>query len=110
MSKLSTKTKAICEAAIMVALALALDQLRLYRLPNGGSITIAVMPLVFFAVRYGVGWGFLAGFVFGGLNYIIGLSSAIDWTTIICDYFLAFGLQGQGAVAYTNLRAHETDT
>lgn len=97
MSKLSNKTKAICEAAIMVALALALGNLRLYRLPNGGSITIAILPLVFFAVRYGLGWGFLAGFVYGGLDYIVGLSSAIDWTTIICDYFLAYGLLGLGA-------------
>ncbi|MBD5162286.1 MAG: ECF transporter S component [Oscillibacter sp.] len=97
MSKLSNKTRAICEAAVLVALALVLDQLRLYRLPSGGSITIAIMPLVFFAIRYGAGWGFLAGFVFGGLNYIVGLSSAIDWTTIICDYFLAFGLLGLGA-------------
>ena len=62
MSKLSNRTRAICEAAVMVALALVLDQLRLYRLPNGGSITIAIMPLVFFAIRYGAGWGFLAGF------------------------------------------------
>ena len=94
---MNQKTKMLCEAAVMVALALVLDQLRLYRLPNGGSITIAILPLVFFAVRYGPGWGFLAGFVFGGLNYIVGLSSAIDWTTIICDYFLAFGLLGLGA-------------
>ena len=81
----------------MVALAVVLGQLRLYRLPNGGSITIAILPLVFFAIRYGVGWGFLAGFAYGGLDYFLGLSSAIDWTTIICDYFLAYGLLGLGA-------------
>lgn len=97
MSKLSVRTKAICEAAIMVALAYALGNLRLYRLPDGGSITLAIMPLIFFAIRYGAGWGFLAGFVYGGLDYLIGLSSAIDWTTIICDYFLAYGLLGLGA-------------
>ena len=100
MSQLSTRTKAVCEAAVMVALALALGNLRLYRLPNGGSITLAILPLVFFAIRYGVGWGFLAGFVYGGLDYIVGLSSAIDWTTIICDYFLAYGLLGLGAGAF----------
>ena len=33
--------------------------LRLHRLPDGGSITIAILPLVFFAVRYGPGWGFI---------------------------------------------------
>ena len=94
---MSQRTKAICEGAIMVALALILGQLRLYRLPNGGSITIAILPLVFFAVRYGLGWGFLAGFAYGGLDYIVGSGIAIDWTTIICDYFLAYGLLGLGA-------------
>ena len=97
MSKLSNRTKMICEAAMMVAIALVLGNLRLYRYPNGGSVTLAMLPLVFFAIRYGAGWGSLAGFVYGGLDYIIGLSSAIDWTTILCDYFLAYGALGLGA-------------
>ena len=97
MSKLSGKTKIICEAAIMVALALVLGNLRLYRYPNGGSITLSIFPLIFFAIRHGAGWGFLAGFVYGGLDYILGFPSAIDWTTIVCDYFLAYGAAGLGA-------------
>ena len=95
MSKLSGKTKIICEAAIMVALALVLGNLRLYRYPNGGSITLSIFPLIFFAIRHGAGWGFLAGFVYGGLDYILGFPSAIDWTTIVCDYFLAYGAAGR---------------
>lgn len=94
---MSQKTKTLCEGAVMVALAIILGMLRLYRLPDGGSITIAILPLVFFAVRYGPAWGFLAGFAYGGLDYIIGSGIAIDWTTIICDYFLAYGLLGLGA-------------
>lgn len=101
---MNKKTKALCEGAIMVALALILGMIRLYRLPDGGSITIAILPLVFFAVRYGVGWGFLAGFVYGGLDYIIGQGMAIDWTTIICDYFLAYGLLGLGAGLFKGRR------
>ena len=88
----------------MVAIALVLGNLRLYRYPNGGSITLAMMPLVFFAVRYGAGWGFLAGFAYGGLDYMIGLSSAVDWTTIICDYFLAYGALGLGAGLFKGRR------
>ncbi len=87
----------VVEAAMMVALAVLLDYLVLYRLPDGGSITLKMVPIVFFAVRYGCGWGFLVGLIFGGLNYIVGNGIAIDWTTIICDYFLAFGLLGFGA-------------
>ena len=90
------RTKALCEAAIMVAVALILEMIVLYKLPNGGSVTLSPLPIILFALRYGVSWGAMAGFVFGGLNYIMG-GSAIDWTTIIFDYFLAFSMLGLGA-------------
>ena len=38
-----------------------------------------------------------AGFVFGTVTYLIGNKFSIDWTTIICDYFLAFTALGFGA-------------
>ena len=101
---MSQKTKALCEGAIMVALALILGMLRLYRLPDGGSITLSILPLTFFALRYGSGWGFLAGFAFGGLDYILNYGIAIDWTTILCDYFLAYGLLGLGAGLFKGRR------
>ena len=104
MSKLSAKTKALCEAAVMAALAVILGMLRLYRLPDGGSITIAILPLVFFAVRYGPGWGFLAGFAYGGLDYIVGQGIASDWTSLVCDYFVAYGLLGLGAGLFKGRR------
>lgn len=97
------KTKAICEAAILVALSLILELIVLYRLPSGGSVTLSALPIVFFGVRWGAGWGAMAGFVFGGLNYIMG-GTAIDWTTIICDYFLAFSMLGLGAGLFKGRR------
>ena len=102
---MSQKTKAICEGAVMVALALILGMLRLDRLPDGGSITIAILPLAFFAIRHGPGWGFLAGFAFGGLDYVLNYGIAIDWTTILCDYFLAYGLLGLGAGLFRGRRS-----
>ncbi len=99
---MNKNVKALCEAAIMVALALVLDLLKGIlpgQLPNGGSLfNIAMLPIVLFAIRHGPGWGAMAGFVFGGLSYLLGLdSAAIDWTTILCDYFLAFTMLGVGA-------------
>ena len=44
-------------------------------------------------LRLGAG----AGFVFGTVTYLIGNKFSIDWTTIICDYFLAFTALGFGA-------------
>ena len=99
--QMNKSVKALCEAAIMIASALGIDLLKDVlpgQLPNGGSLlNVSMLPIVFFAIRYGAGWGAMAGFVFGTLNYVIGNGIAIDWTTIICDYRLAFTLLGLGA-------------
>ena len=93
---MNRKTKTLCEAAILIALSVALEMITLYKLPNGGSVTLSMVPIILFAVRNGCAWGAMAGFVFGGINYMMG-GMAIDWTTIICDYFIAFSMLGFGA-------------
>lgn len=100
---MNRKTKTLCEASIFIALALVLETISLYKLPNGGSVTLSAVPLVLFAVRSGCGWGAMAGFVFGGINYMMG-GRAIDWATIICDYFLAFAMLGFGAGLFRKKR------
>lgn len=96
------KVRALTEAAMMIAMALVLNILKdvipLGQLPNGGSLlNVSMMPIVLYGVRYGFGWGAMAGFIFGGLNYFVGNGISIDWTTILCDYFLAFMMLGLGA-------------
>ena len=93
----NTKTKMLCEAAIFIAMAEILSLIKLYEFPNGGSITLEMLPIILFAARYGCGWGSLAGLVYGTITYLIGNKFSIDWTTIICDYFLAFVALGFGA-------------
>ena len=39
----------------MVALAQILSYLKLMELPNGGSLTPAMFPIILFAVRWGLG-------------------------------------------------------
>ena len=93
----NSKTRIICEAAIFIAMAEILSLIKLYEFPNGGSIDLGMLPIILFAARHGCGWGSLAGLVFGTLDYLIGSKFSIDWTTIICDYFLAFTALGFGA-------------
>ena len=62
--------RCLCEAAILVALAQVLSYIKLMELPNGGSLTPAMFPLLLFAVRWGVKPGLLAGFAFGLLQLI----------------------------------------
>ena len=94
---LHASIKLICEAAIMMALAQILSYIKLFEFPNGGSIDCAMVPIILFAVRYGVGWGTGVGFVYGALQYFFANGISIDWTTIICDYFIAYAALGLGA-------------
>ena len=94
---MNKNVKALCEAAVMIAIAQILGQIPMGRLPNGGSIAIIALPIILFGVRYGVAWGGMAGFVCGFLDYVIGSGIAIDWTTMICDYLIAFAMIGVGA-------------
>lgn len=53
----NNKTRTLCEAAIFIAMAEILSFIKLYEFPNGGSVTLEMLPIILFAVRYGCGWG-----------------------------------------------------
>ena len=91
------RIRALTEGAIMVALAFVLSFVKLYELPNGGSLTPAMFPILFFSLRWGLGRGLTAGFVFGLLQLIFDGAYAWGWQSMILDYLLAFtplGLAG----------------
>lgn len=97
MKKSRFTLRALCEAAVLIALAQILSYIRFYRFPNGGSVDCAMLPIILFSVRWGCGWGAGAGFVYGLLQYFLGNGLAIDWTSIIADYLVAYTLLGFGA-------------
>jgi thiamine transporter len=74
----------------MLALALVLNALKLYQFPNGGSIDLAMIPIFFFALRWGCGWGLLEGFLFGLLQMFIDGAVAWGWQSLLLDYLVAF--------------------
>ena len=91
------RVRCIAEAAIMVALAQALSYIKLMQLPNGGSLTPAMFPIVLFAIRWGWKHGLLASFAFGLLQLIFDGAYAWGWPSMLLDYLVAFtplGLAG----------------
>lgn len=84
----------LCEGAIMVAIAQILSYIKLWEMPWGGSIVLAMVPIILFSVRWGLGSGLLAGFVFGVLQFMFDGGVAIGWQSIIGDYLLAFTVLG----------------
>ena len=78
----------------MVALAQILAYLKLYELPQGGSITLAMVPIFFFAVRWGWKKGLGCAFVFGLLQLLLDGGFAIGWQSMLGDYIVAFSVLG----------------
>ena len=97
VNKFHLRIRALCEGAILVGLAFVLSFVKLYQLPNGGSLTPAMFPILLFALRFGLGRGLLAGFVFGLLQMIFDGAYAWGWQSMLLDYLVAFtplGLAG----------------
>ena len=86
--------RCMIEGALFVAIAQVLSMLKLWEMPWGGSVTLAMIPILLYAVRWGVGPGLAAGFVFGVLQFTFDGGFAIGWQSIIGDYLLAFTALG----------------
>ena len=67
------KTRILAECAILIALGTILAQIKLYELPNGGSVTAASMvPFILISLRHGPRWGLLTGFANSLLQMLLG--------------------------------------
>ena len=96
--KKQTPARCLTEGGICVALSVALSYLKIPVMAGfggfGGSIDFVMIPLIVFAVRWGLGWGFGAGLVFGTLKYFLASGIAISWVSIIFDYGVAYAFVG----------------
>lgn len=84
----------LVEGAIMVAAAIVLNLIRIPIGSFGGSIDFVMVPIIFFAVRRGLSWGLIAGFIYGTLEFFIFSGGVIIWQSILLDYSLAYMLVG----------------
>ena len=94
MSTRKNTTRMLCEGAIMVALSLILGLMKVFELPQAGSISLEMLPLLLFCVRWGVGNGFIGCFAFGILQVFVQGAVSYGWLSILLDYVVAFGVMG----------------
>lgn len=91
--------KTIAFAALSIALSYVLSCFRLFRMPQGGSVTPgSMLPIMLFAAAYGVGPGVVVGVVYGALQCLQGGSFLNVWQFLL-DYLLAFGALGLAGLA-----------
>ena len=91
-------TRALVHGAVAVALSFALSYARLFKLPQGGSVTFAsLLPLMIYCMMFGTRRGLLVCLVYGTLQALQD-PYIIHPMQFLLDYPLAFGLIGVSGI------------
>ena len=107
--RLNTNLTAMCECAIMLALAFALSCAKLFEMPMGGSVTVASMlPIMLISVKYGVKAGLATSFLYSITQLLQAFASANVFpycetpatliTCILFDYIVPFTILGLSGI------------
>lgn len=88
--------RALTEMAIMTALAIVLDKLVLFTMPQGGSVSLVMLPIIIVAIRWGLMRGLLTGLLVGLIQLFFG-GYFLNIAQVFLDYMVAYagiGLAG----------------
>ncbi|MBW9149865.1 energy-coupled thiamine transporter ThiT [Clostridium sp. CM028] len=95
--KIKFTTQMITLVGISLALSTVLQFITIIKLPQGGSITAGSMvPIILISLFYGPEVGFLTGFLFGIINFLVA-PFALHPVQVLFDYplpFMAIGIVG----------------
>ncbi|MBC8590463.1 energy-coupled thiamine transporter ThiT [Wansuia hejianensis] len=92
--------KMLTEGGMMIALSILLGRIKLYEAPMGGSVTAGSMiPLMLFAIRWGIIPGIAVGATYGLLDFML-KPQFYHPIQFILDYPMAFGLLGLAGLGY----------
>ncbi|HHW95285.1 MAG TPA: energy-coupled thiamine transporter ThiT [Mogibacterium sp.] len=98
-TKTSTNyTKALTTTALMIALGTILSQIKIFQMPQGGSVTLfSMLPIVLLGYLLGTRWGILGGTIHGLLDLMFG-GFVIHPAQLFIDYILAFAVLGLSGI------------
>jgi thiamine transporter len=89
----SIRVKVLVEGALCVALSVVFSCFKLFTMPQGGSVTLDMAPLLYFAYRRGFKWGAAAGTMSGLLQMSL-FGYIVHPLQAFLDYPLAFACIG----------------
>lgn len=96
--KVKWNARMLAMAALCMSLSFVLSLIRLYRMPQGGSITPgSMLPVMAFGFAFGPLPGLVAGLAYGGLQMLQGLD-AVHPVSILLDYPMAFMMLGLAGI------------
>ncbi len=97
------KTRKLTEIAVCVAMAVVCSFIKVWEMPQGGSVALTMIPLLVIAVRRGAVSGITAGVIYGAISMLIA-GVIYHPMSILLDYLLAFGLLGIAGFFAKSLR------
>jgi len=95
------RTRILLEIALTIALATVLGMFTVWRMPQGGSVSLEMLPIFVLALRRGLGPGVVAGALYGLVDLMVN-PFIVHWAQLLLDYpvaYLLVGLAGLGAGA-----------
>lgn len=100
-------SKSLSFAGVTIALSFALSYIKLFSLPQGGSVTLASMlPLIVYSYVFGARKGLFAGVIYG-LMQCLQSPQIYEPMQVLLDYPVAFGAIGLAGVS-KNLKCLKT--
>ena len=90
----SRRTRIMIEIALSVALATVLSMFTVWKMPQGGSVSLGMLPLFVIAFRRGLGPGLVTGVLYGVVDLFIDPYPPVHWVQPILDYPVAYFLVG----------------
>ena len=95
-----TNLRKLVECALFVAIAVAVDLIPFPKWPQGGSVSLCAIPIIYCAYRHGTKWGLASGFLLSGIQMLLGFyvpPANTFGAIVLCvllDYVLAFTFLG----------------
>ncbi|WP_283673340.1 energy-coupled thiamine transporter ThiT [Butyricicoccus sp. Marseille-Q5471] len=104
-TKNMSRVHILVECALMIAIGTVLMMVKIYELPNGGSVTlVSMLPFVLVSFRHGPKWGMITGLACALLQMMTGWYAPPAGTVlayfgmIMLDYIVAFTMLGTACV------------
>lgn len=95
----SERVRIIVEIALAIALAAVLNTLKIWRMPNAGTVSFVMLPLIVLALRRGLLVGVVAGALYGFADFFIDPFPPVHWLQPLLDYPIAYAMVGLSALA-----------
>ena len=91
------QVRIMTEIGMAVALSVILNFIPLWRMAQGGSVSLEMLPILIIALRWGTGPGMMAGVVYGLVQLALG-PFIIHPAQLVLDYPLAYKLVGLAGI------------